>query len=124
MQFRCPLQIMRVRMALAQTSIVRALRPCTLQRKIIAVGGITTMTNIPCGMLRDQVEKFSTPWFVTLHATVPLVAMLRNAVGMPNITIIFTIAAAIIGQMIGAHLANKIKHYGYDVMLVSTYNLF
>jgi hypothetical protein len=52
----------------------------------------------------EHFEKFSPGWFVAVHATIPLVAMLRKAVVMPKAAIVGTIAAAVIGQAVGARL--------------------
>ncbi len=60
--------------------------------------------NIPFGMWRAHLPKFSPGWFVAVHVTVPFIAMLRKAVVMPKWAIILTVAAAVAGQMIGTRV--------------------
>jgi hypothetical protein len=73
----------------------------------MAVGAFTAAVNVPFGAWREHCEKFSGSWFVAVHAAVPFIAMLRKAVIMPKYALIFTIAAAVAGQAIGARLERK-----------------
>eukprot|EP00775_Hariotina_reticulata_P011084 gene11084-11240_t len=56
-------------------------------------------TQHPASNLNKHFEKFSTGWFIAVHATIPFVAMLRKAVIMPKYAMVVTIAAAVLGQM-------------------------
>jgi hypothetical protein len=47
-------------------------------------------------------EKFSLSWFTAVHAAVPFIAMLRKSVLMPKTAMALTIAASILGQVIGS----------------------
>lgn len=58
--------------------------------------------NIPLGIWREHTEKFSPSWFVAVHAAVPFIGMLRKSVLMPKSAMAFTIAASILGQVIGS----------------------
>lgn len=87
---------------LAATAPVRNLRPQALTTKLLAVGTTTAAVNLPLGAWREHFEKFSPGWVVAVHASIPFIAMLRKAVIMPKYAIIFTIAAAVAGQAIGA----------------------
>ncbi len=104
---QCPEVIVQARAALAATKPVRELRPQHLLVKCLAVGGTAALVNVPCGMAREHTEKFSLGWFVAVHASIPFIAMLRKAVIMPKYAIIFTIAAAVAGQAIGARLERQ-----------------
>eukprot|EP00245_Coleochaete_scutata_P007462 TRINITY_DN22879_c0_g1_i1.p1 TRINITY_DN22879_c0_g1~~TRINITY_DN22879_c0_g1_i1.p1 ORF type:complete len:387 (+),score=71.37 TRINITY_DN22879_c0_g1_i1:134-1294(+) len=101
-KFICPPAIVAARAALARTPAVKALRPQHLSAKVLAIGGLGLAVNIPLGVWREHTKKFSPQWFLAVHASIPMVAMMRKAVLMPKYAMVFTIAAAIIGQAIGA----------------------
>lgn len=103
----CPEFIVKMRAALAQTQVVRELRPQALPAKLLAVGGASALVNVPFGAFREHTEKFSLGWFIAVHASIPFIAMLRKAVIMPKYAIVFTIATAIAGQAIGAKLERE-----------------
>ncbi|GIM14668.1 hypothetical protein Vretimale_17615 [Volvox reticuliferus] len=103
----CPEPIVKMRAALAATRPVQELRPQALPIKLFAVAMTTAALNVPCGMWREHTEKFSSQWFVAVHATIPFIAMLRKAVIMPKYAILFTICAAIAGQAMGAKLERR-----------------
>jgi hypothetical protein len=103
----CPAPIVRARAALAATQPVRALRPQALHTKLAAVAAVTAAVNLPLGIVREHTEKFSWQWIVAVHASIPFVAMLRKAIIMPKYAILFTIAAAVAGQAVGARLERK-----------------
>ena len=56
---------------------------------------------------REHCEKFSGAWFAAVHASIPFIAMLRKAVIMPKYAILFTIAAAVAGQAMGAKIERR-----------------
>lgn len=58
--------------------------------------------NVPLGVWREHTEKFSPSWFAAVHAAVPFIAMLRKSVLMPKTAMAFTIAASVLGQVIGS----------------------
>lgn len=58
--------------------------------------------NVPLGIWREHTRKFSLSWFIAVHAAVPFIAMLRKSVLMPKTAMMFTIAASILGQVIGS----------------------
>lgn len=103
----CPEPIVKMRAMLAKTQAVKALRPRSLTTKVLAVGATSAALNIPCGAWREHQEKFSLEWFVAVHATIPFIAALRKAVVMPPYAMVFTIAAAVAGQFIGARLERE-----------------
>eukprot|EP00884_Botryococcus_braunii_P007650 jgi/Botrbrau1/16887/Bobra.150_2s0101.1 len=100
----CPTAIVAMRAAVARLKVVKDLRPQGLPVKLIAIGAAGLLANIPFGMWRAHLPKFSPGWFVAVHVTVPFIAMLRKAVVMPKWAIILTVAAAVAGQMIGTRL--------------------
>eukprot|EP01018_Ginkgo_biloba_P005296 Gb_04397 [translate_table: standard] len=102
MKFRCPPAVVAARAALARTALVKSLRPRPLPAKMFAIGLLGMAANVPLGVWREHTEKFSPSWFVAIHTAIPFVAMLRKAVNMPKTAMAFTIAASILGQVIGS----------------------
>ncbi|CAI7774371.1 unnamed protein product [Closterium sp. NIES-53] len=105
--YKCPAPIIAMRAAVAKTSAMKALRPQALPIRTLAIGTIGMMLNIPLGVWREHCEKFSPQWIIAVHASVPLVAVLRKAALMPNYAMAFTIAASVIGQAIGARVERR-----------------
>jgi hypothetical protein len=70
--------------------------------KILLVSIVCLLVNIPLGMLRERSRKFSIQWIFWIHASIPLIIFLRISLGLPGIAIPINIAAAVLGQAIGA----------------------
>ncbi|GAV67693.1 hypothetical protein CFOL_v3_11198 [Cephalotus follicularis] len=102
MKFKCPPAIVAARAALAQTALAKNLRPQPLPAKVLVVGMLGMAANVPLGIWREHTEKFSVSWFVAVHAAVPFLGMLRKSILMPKTAMAFTIAASILGQVIGS----------------------
>ncbi|KAL0382659.1 UNVERIFIED_CONTAM: hypothetical protein Scaly_0553200 [Sesamum calycinum] len=102
MKFRCPPAIVAARSALAKTAFAKNLRPQPLPAKVLVIGMLGMAANIPLGIWREHTEKFSPSWFVAVHAAVPFIGMLRKSVLMPKTAMAITIAASILGQVIGS----------------------
>ncbi|KAI3783318.1 hypothetical protein L1987_42396 [Smallanthus sonchifolius] len=101
-KYKCPPAIVAARAALARTAFAKNLRPQPLPAKILAIGVLGMAANVPLGAWREHTEKFSPSWFVAVHAAVPFIAMLRKSVLMPKTAMAFTIAASVLGQVIGS----------------------
>ncbi|KAK4756795.1 hypothetical protein SAY87_006922 [Trapa incisa] len=101
-KFRCPPAIVAARAAIARTTLAKNLRPQPLPAKILAIGLLGMAANIPLGVWREHTTKFSPSWFAAVHAAVPFIAMLRKSILMPKSAMAFTIAASILGQVIGS----------------------
>lgn len=101
-KLKCPPAVVAARAALARTAFVKTLRPQPLTSKMLAIGALGMAANIPLGVWREHTQKFSLSWFVAVHAAVPFVAMLRKSVVMPKTAMALTIAASILGQVIGS----------------------
>ena len=108
MKFKCPPAIVAARAALARTAVVKNLRPQPLPAKMLVIGVLGMAANVPLGIWREHTEKFSPSWFAAVHAAVPFIAMLRKSVLMPKTAMAFTIAASILGQVIGSR-AERIR---------------
>lgn len=102
MKYRCPPVVVAARAALAKTAFAKNLRPQPLPAKILAIGVLGMAANVPLGIWREHTKKFSPSWFAAVHAAVPFIAMLRKSVLMPKAAMAFTIAASILGQVIGS----------------------
>lgn len=70
--------------------------------KILLVSLVCLLINIPLGVLRERSKKFSLAWLFWVHASIPLIIALRIGLRLPLIAIPINIAAAILGQAIGA----------------------
>ncbi|KAL8231929.1 hypothetical protein R6Q57_001707 [Mikania cordata] len=101
-KYKCPPAIVAARAALARTAFAKNLRPQPLPAKILAIGVLGMAANVPLGIWREHTEKFSPSWFIAVHAAVPFIAMLRKSVLMPKHAMAFTIAASVLGQVIGS----------------------
>ncbi|XP_009596346.1 uncharacterized protein [Nicotiana tomentosiformis] len=101
-KLKCPRAVVAVRAALARTAFVKTLRPQPLASKMLVIGALGVAANIPLGIWREHTEKFSLSWFTAVHAAVPFIAMLRKSVVMPKTAMALTIAASILGQVIGS----------------------
>lgn len=110
---RCPPDVVAARAALAKTAFVKNLRPQSLSVKILSIGLLGMVANVPLGIWHEHTVKFSLQWFVAIHAAVPFIAMLRKSVNMPKAAMVFTIAASILGQMIGSR-AERIRLKAID----------
>lgn len=69
--------------------------------KIFLVSAICLLVNIPMGWMRERCRKFSWQWILWVHASIPLIILLRVALRLPSLAIPINIAAAVLGQLIG-----------------------
>ncbi|HSN72316.1 MAG TPA: hypothetical protein VLT59_12450 [Steroidobacteraceae bacterium] len=67
------------------------------------------LINLPFGYWRAGLKKMSPPWFVAIHAPVPLVIALRYAMGLPFswVNLPFFVAAYFAGQAVGSRIARR-----------------
>ncbi len=54
-----------------------------------------------------------------VHATIPFIAMLRKAVVMPKWAIAYTVASAVLGQIMGARLERQRMQSEQDLLLTT-----
>lgn len=73
---------------------------------ILSVASLVFVLNLPFGYWRANVRKFSRPWFLSVHAPVPLVIALRvfSGLGWQWITFPIMIGAFFFGQIAGSGL--------------------
>jgi hypothetical protein len=60
--------------------------------------------NVPLGIWRRGLRRFSPAWFVAIHASIPLLVAIRLALVRPNWVIPPEVALAVVGQLIGGRL--------------------
>ena len=70
---------------------------------LLSVASIVLILNLPFGYWRANVQKFSRPWFLAVHAPVPLVILVRvfSGLGFHLITFPVMIGAFFVGQLAG-----------------------
>ena len=80
-----------------------------MNEHLILIGLILTAVavNIPLGYVRQGVEKFSFAWYFYIHISIPLIIYLRVKSGYSWEIIPFTIAGAVIGQIIGGRARKR-----------------
>ena len=60
--------------------------------------------NLPLGWWRSRQTRFSPPWFLAIHASIPVLVATRFALGLSLWMIPAEIAFAIVGQVTGARV--------------------
>ncbi len=73
----------------------------------LAIALISFFVNIPCGYIRENYQKFSSLWFLWIHASIPLIIYLRISLGTSKLFIPICILLAIVGQIIGSRYRRK-----------------
>ena len=71
---------------------------------IVLLLAVALGANVPLGMWRRGLRRFSPAWFVAIHASIPLLIALRLALVQTNWVIPAEIALAVAGQLVGARL--------------------
>jgi hypothetical protein len=76
---------------------------------LLAVAAIVFLLNLPFGMWRARVKKFSASWILSIHLPVPLVIGLRiySGLGWKWFTFPAMIGAFFLGQFLGSRLERR-----------------
>lgn len=74
--------------------------PHVLAGKLVLVA---FLANLPLGLWRASVRKFSAAWFIAIHLSIPFIILFRIEMGLGLYYIPFGIAAAVAGQMLGGY---------------------
>ncbi len=74
---------------------------------IFKIGIICFILNVPFGMLRSRFTSYSIMWFLSIHAPIPVAAILRRSAGFSFWYIFIFMAFGIAGQIIGKKIAMK-----------------
>lgn len=75
--------------------------------KIVAVSLLAFLVNIPLGRWRTRYRKLSLPWWLIVHASVPVILAIRIWLDTPLVFIPLFIAIAIVGQFLGVRFFSK-----------------
>lgn len=83
-------------------------------KPLAAAAAATLLMNVPFGWWRDGTRKFSLPWFLAIHAPVPLVVALRRllGVGLGWTTAPVLVASYFAGQFVGSRLRRRLRGSG------------
>jgi hypothetical protein len=78
---------------------------------LAAVAAATLAINLPFGFWRAGVRKFSLPWFLAVHAPVPLIVVLRVAAGLGWRLSTFPVLAGAFfgGQLLGGRVRTALE---------------
>lgn len=63
--------------------------------------------NIPLGYQRQSCRKFSFGWYFYVHISIPIIVYVRVKAGLGWQFIPFSVASAVVGQVIGGRLYRK-----------------
>ena len=74
---------------------------------LVSLLAFALLSNIPLGYLRMGSSRYSVRWFVYIHLSVPFIIGLRVANQISWQVIPFSIALAVIGQMIGSRIYRR-----------------
>jgi hypothetical protein len=85
--------------------------------KLIVVGLVVFVFNIPFGYWRANVRKFSAQWILAIHIPVPFIVALRvlSGVGFSWYTYVFMVLSFFLGQKIGSLWFRQLKARGKSV---------
>lgn len=75
--------------------------------EIIGVSILAFLINIPLGRWRTRYRKLSIPWWLIVHASIPVIITVRIWLDTPRIFIPMFIAVAILGQFAGARSVRR-----------------
>ena len=75
--------------------------------QVAALMIMASAVNIPLGYRRQSCEKFSFGWYFYIHISIPVIVYVRIKTGLGWQFIPFTLASAVIGQLIGGKLYRK-----------------
>lgn len=68
---------------------------------------MASVINIPLGYQRQSCRKFSFGWYFYIHVSIPVIIYVRIKTGLGWQFIPFSIASAVVGQIIGGRLRKK-----------------
>jgi len=77
--------------------------------RILLIGAVVLLLNIPFGYWRANVHRFSWQWALSIHIPVPFVVLLRifSHIGFGWITYVVLVAAFFLGQRLGGYVHDQ-----------------
>lgn len=70
---------------------------------------IAFTSNLPLGYLRQAARKYSLRWIVLIHASIPLLVIVRQFYGFSWHWIPVTLACAVSGQFLGGWMRRRVR---------------
>ena len=76
--------------------------------ELILIAIIVFLINLPFGLWRSKVDKFTIKWFIAIHASIPIVYALRiyAGIGWEINSFIILVGAYFLGQFLGSRFLN------------------
>lgn len=75
--------------------------------EVLTVSVLAFLINIPLGLWRKRYKKLSLPWWLIVHASIPILVSIRLWLDTPRLFIPLFILLAVIGQLAGARLTRR-----------------
>lgn len=72
--------------------------------KLISLAAFAYLINVPMGVWRSRLHKFSVPWVLTLHLVVGLIVALRYLMHLKTSLMFLTLGAGVLGQYTGRRM--------------------
>lgn len=66
-----------------------------------SLAAVSFLCNLPLGRWRVSLRKFSAPWFLAVHMSIPFIIFLRIEMGLSMWFIPLTLGTAVAGQLVG-----------------------
>ncbi|MDR3218717.1 MAG: hypothetical protein LBU22_07010 [Dysgonamonadaceae bacterium] len=73
----------------------------------IILSAFSFVINIPVGIWREHYKKFSFPWILIVHVSVPFIIALRMYLEANRLFIPLFIALAVVGQLVGKRIKKQ-----------------
>ncbi len=74
---------------------------------LMIIAGLCFLISIPFGMLRMRFKKFSIPWFLTIHAPIPVSIVMRRIYELPFQYALLFLVFSVAGQVLGSTIIKK-----------------
>ena len=74
--------------------------------KIAVIAVLSFGINVPLGIWCHKFKKFTFPWWLVIHASIPVIIALRIWLNTPRVFIPLFIGLAVLGQFIGSRFKN------------------
>jgi hypothetical protein len=76
---------------------------------LIILVSIAFASNLPLGYLRESATKYSLRWIIYIHASIPLLVIVRQLYGFSWHWIPVTLACAVGGQLLGGWMYRRVQ---------------
>jgi len=73
---------------------------------LLLVSLVAFCINIPMGMWRSKMVKYSWRWFLAIHLSIPIIFYIRTEADISAMFIPIIVFAAVLGQLAGGRIQN------------------